>query len=196
MKDGYLLGERVPGWYSIQGPDGKFVYSVNANLGLKAVDPDCDVLLIGDDVRLKSMGTIETMYEVANSRPEIGLLSPKICGGADNPLQTNPPNNLTYSERYLALVCTYIKRSVIQTIGFLDESFSEGWGWDDVDYSRRARQAGFSLAVTPKVEVIHGVKRNGSESLIRNEKGDSKIMQQQDDANAQVYLKKWGDLNK
>ena len=198
VKDGYLMDETVPRWYNVQGPDGKFVYAVNTNLGLKASDPEADILLIGDDVRLKHLGTVEQLVKVANSDDNIGLLSPKILGGADNLLQTNPPADkvISYSERYLALVCTYIKRKVINKIGYLDETFNQGWGWDDVDYSRRARLAGFTLAVTPTVEVIHGVRRKGSESLIRNEKGDDKAMQAQDDLNAKVYFQKWGDNTK
>ena len=141
---------------------------------------------------------MEQLVKVANSDDNIGLLSPKILGGADNLLQTNPPADkvISYSERYLALVCTYIKRKVINKIGYLDETFNQGWGWDDVDYSRRARLAGFTLAVTPTVEVIHGVRRKGSESFIRNEKGDDKVMQAQDDLNAKVYFQKWGDNTK
>jgi hypothetical protein len=197
VKDGYLIDDSHS-WYTVQGPEGKFVYSVNANLGLRVTDPDSDVLLIGDDVRLSDYSTIGTLYRLAHSSNEIGMLSPRILGGADNPLQTNPPTDadITYSDRYLALVCTYIKRNAIIKTGYLDERFSAGWGWDDVDYSRRMRNAGFKLAVTPKVSVIHGVNRKGSESLVRNEKGDSKAIQAQDDLNARLYFEKWGDNSK
>ena len=193
VKDGYLIDESTVGWYTVPGPEGKFVYSVNANLGLKAVDPDSDILLIGDDVRLKTADTVETLFNIAYSNESLGMLSPKICGGADNPLQTNPTSDLAFSDRYLALVCTFIKRSVRAKVGLLDERFNLGWGWDDVDYSRRVRQAGFTLGVTARVEVVHGIKRLGSESLIRNEKGDSKAMKAQDELNAKLYFDKWGD---
>jgi hypothetical protein len=194
VKDGYLI-DTESGWYTIQGPPGKFVYSVNANLGLKAVDPAADIFLIGDDVRLKDLQVLERLQALSDTNGKIGMLSPKILGGADNVLQTNPPieHDVTYSDRYLALVATYIKREVVDSVGFLDEAFSEGWGWDDVDYSRRVRQAGFLLGVTPRVEVIHGLRKKGSESLIKNEKGDSKAMQKQDEINALKYFEKWGD---
>lgn len=194
MKDGYLI-ESSPSWCTVQGPEGKFVYSVNANLGLKATDPDSDVLLIGDDVRLLDYNAVDTLYRLAHSTDDIGMLSPRILGGADNPVQTDPPTDcsITYSDRYLALVCTYIKRNAIIKTGYLDERFSVGWGWDDVDYSRRMRKEGLKLGVTSKVSVKHGVNRKGSESLIRNEKGDSKAIQAQDDLNAILYFNKWGD---
>lgn len=194
VKDGYLI-DSDKDWLTLQGPEGKFVFSVNANIGLKAADPEADILLIGDDVRLVNEGLVENLHALAYSDENIGLLSPRINGGADNPLQMNPPSDqvLVHSERYIALVATYIKRKVFDAIGYLDERFSEGWGWDDVDFSRRARLAGFSLAVTSRFEVIHGLKKRGSETLIRNEKGDAKAMQKQDDINALAYFNKWGD---
>ena len=136
------------------------------------------------------------MFALAYSDAHIGILSPRILGGADNPLLTETPQgqDITYSERYIPLVCSYIKRKALNKIGGLDaESFNKGWGWDDVDFSRRVRQAGFILGVTPRGEVIHGVSRKGAESLIRNEKGDHDAMQKLDDINAQEYFKKWGD---
>lgn len=195
VKDGYLLPETALGWLNVQGPEGKFSYSVNANLGIKAVDPEADILLIGDDVRLQEDRTIERLVDQAYSDNNVGMLSPRIIGGADNELQMFPTHDvaLSYSSRYLALVCTYIKRVVVDSVGLLDEVFSTGWGWDDVDYSRRVRKAGFSLAITPIVSVVHGVNRRGSETLIRNEKGDNKAIQAQDDINAKAYLQKWGD---
>lgn len=166
------------------------------NLGLSVIDPESDVLLIGDDVRFTSTQSIEKLHDLAYADDTLGLLSPRILGGADNPLLLDPPQDkdISYTERYIPLVCTYIRRSVLKDIGNLDaEAFGEGWGWDDVDFSRRTRNAGYILGVTPRVEVIHGIKRRGSESLIRNEKGDHEAMQKLDDINAQAYFKKWGD---
>jgi hypothetical protein len=192
VKDGYLI-DFEKDWLTAQGPK-KFVYSVNANLGLKLVGPGSDVLLLGDDVRFVCHGCVDRLQSIAYHDSSVGLLSPKIRGAADNVLLTDPPHEaLVYSERYIPLVCTYIKRKVLDIIGLLDERFCEGWGYDDCDFSRRVRLAGFKLAVTPTVEVIHGVHRKGSETLIRNEKGDSQEMSRLDEVNAQIYEAKWGD---
>ena len=198
VKDGYLITEEK-GWLVAQGPSGSFSYSANVNLGLSLVDKDADVLLMGDDVRFKEPNTIEKLFALAYSEPTLGILSPKIIGGADNPLLINPPQeeDVVYTERYIPLVCSYLKRRMLKQVGQLDaENFSKGWGWDDVDFSRRVRISGFTLGVTPRVEVIHGVKRRGSESLIRNEKGDHDAMQKLDDINAHDYEAKWGDRSK
>lgn len=195
VKDGYLITEDK-GWLVAQGPSGPFCYSHNVNLGLSLVDPDADVLLMGDDVRFKDSDTIKKLHLLAYSDSSIGILSPRIIGGADNTLLTDPPQeyDFVYTERYIPLVCAYIKRRILKEVGGLDaETFSTAWGWDDVDYSRRVRNAGFTLGVTPMVEVIHGVERKGTESLFRNEKGDHAAMKSLDDINAQEYFKKWGD---
>ena len=196
--DGFMI-EYPKGWLAARGPSGPFCYAHNVNLGLSLTDPDADILLMGDDVRLKDTNAIRKLHDLAYSDDTLGMLSPLIIGGADNPLLLDPPQDrdISYTERYIPLVCTYIKRNALNAVGSLDaEAFSKGWGWDDVDFSRRVRNEGFNLGVTPRVEVIHGVKRRGTESFFRNEKGDHEAMRKLDDINAQAYLQKWGDNQK
>lgn len=196
VKDGLLIKESNAGWLTLQGPR-EFSMTGNANLGWRAADPDTDILYVGDDVRFKDPNTVEKLQDLAYSHSDVGLLSPKICGGADNPLQTDPPlGDIVYSERYLALICTYIKRSVVTKVGYLDEAtFTNKYGWDDVDYSRRVKLAGYRLAVAPKIEVIHGLTRRGTETFLRNEKGYSDSLTKQSEENAEAFFKKWGDKN-
>ena len=190
VQDGLLITDTT-GWLTVQGPK-KFSMAGNANLGWKAVDPDSDILYLGDDVRFKQHGTVEALCAIAYSDPKIGMLSPKICGGADNPLQTNPPDEkLVYSDRYLALVCTYIKREVINKVGYLDEDTFKGYGSDDVDYSRRVQAAGYKLAVAPRIEVQHGLTRNGTETFLRNVGGYYEDIQEEANRNAKALEEKW-----
>jgi hypothetical protein len=196
IKDGGLITD-TRGWMTVEGPY-EFSMAGNANLGWKTADKIHDILYIGDDVRFIRPDTINYLRIAAYSDPSVGLLSPKIKGGADNPLQTNPESdeNLIYSERYLALVCTYIKREVLNAVGYLDEETFKGYGWEDVDYSRRVKQHGFRLAIAPNIEVTHGLARSGTETFIRNDKGYTKVIYEQSKANEAAFLKKWGDTNK
>jgi hypothetical protein len=197
VRDGRLI-QKPEGWALVQGPK-QFSMAGNANLGWKAVDQTKDILYLGDDVRFVESDTVERLRDLAYSDPQIGLLSPMILGSADNPLQTNPPQDrdVVYSEKFLALVCTYIKREVIQKVGYLDDiTFLGVYGNDDADYCRRAKNKGFRLAVASKVKVKHGLHYGGTETFLRNVGGSW------DDLDAQVseadrrYLAKWGDLNK
>ena len=197
VMDGYLINDNV-GWLTITGPK-KFEMAGNANIGWKAAPQESDLLYIGDDVRFTTRGSIERLQELAYSDPSIGLLSPRILGGADNELQKNPPTDkdLSYSERYIPLICTYIKRKVINTVGYLDEETFKGcYGNDDADYGRRVKNAGFKLAITPRVEVTHGLNHKGTETFLRNVNGYDEDLQEMIAEHDRRYLAKWGDLNK
>lgn len=49
--------------------------------------------------------------------------------------------------------CVLIRRELIETIGFMDDSFF--LYWEDVDYSIRAREAGFSIKLDPSAIIWH-----------------------------------------
>ena len=195
VRDGVLIDPT--GWKLVEGPYN-FSMAGNANLGWQAADPTSDILYIGDDVRFVTDDAVNRLRSLAHSDPNIGMLSARIIGGADNPLQTNPPKDrtLVYSDRYLALVCTYIKRRTVEEVGYLDDVTFKGYGWEDVDYSRRVKNSGRRLAVAPQVEVTHGISRRGTETFIRNDKGYTKAIDEQSAANEEAFFKKWGDKNK
>lgn len=197
VRDGHLIQNCGP-WFMVQGPK-VFNMAGNANLGWRSSDPLNDLLYVGDDVRFIDPHTVSKLRQLAYSDRTIGLLSPKILGGADNPLQTNPPEDrdIVYSDRYLALVCTYIKREVIDKVGYLDEETFRGcYGNDDADYSRRVKNSGFKLAVTPRVQVRHGLDHRGTETFLRNLGGYEEDLNQMIADHDKRYLAKWGDLNK
>jgi GT2 family glycosyltransferase len=55
--------------------------------------------------------------------------------------------------------CLLIRREVIETIGFIDDSYF--LYWEDVDYSLRAKKAGFKIALEPTSIIYH---KNASSS--------------------------------
>lgn len=196
VRDGMLI-ETAPGWFMVDGPED-FNFSKNVNTGWRVSDPDCDIFFISDDVRMTQKGTIERLRHLAYADPEIGMIAPRVIGPADNILQTDPPKGeeIVYSNRYLVFVCLYIKRAMLQKVGFMDEEVFNGYGYDDTDYSRRVHNAGYKLAVAPDVEVIHGVKGRGTETFIKTEKGIWDRLKKQNEHNEQVYKAKWGDTKK
>lgn len=195
VRDGRLI-ENAPGWLLLDGPED-FNFSGNVNVGLQNVDTDTDILFISDDVRLTQENTVERLMQLAYSDPKIGMLAPRVIGPVDNELQKNPTSSpLTYSNRYLVFVCVYIKRRALQAAGYMDSANFNGYGWDDVDYSRRVKNAGLTLAITPIVEVIHGVEGKGTETFLKSEKGLWDRLKKQNDHNAKVFFDKWGDNSK
>lgn len=143
----------------IQGPE-KFSMAGNGNLGLTAVPIGHDILYCGDDVRFIQPDTVEALQKVAYECPEVGILSPKIVGRG-SPLQVDPPKKVSYCPPLqMWFPCVYIKRELIDKIGYLDERFND-FGSDDLDYCLRAKLAGYELAVTNVVSVQHEASPEG-----------------------------------
>jgi O-antigen biosynthesis protein len=189
VRDGNSI-DAPDGWTTIQGPDGRFVYSRNVNLGIAASSGD--VLLTNDDVRFTQPNTLEIMQNILHKHPEVGILSPLIRGDVGEYWQSHATNTLHYTQVRLCFVCVLIRREVIEKVGLLDERFT-GYGYDDCDYSRRVVQAGWKLGVTARATVIHGhAEHRRSASFNRQEMGTINAL----DALAQKqYFEKWGDLS-
>jgi hypothetical protein len=153
------------GWNIIK-TDKPFEMARNANIGLKAVPKDRDCCYLGDDIRFLEENTIEILQQEAYKDPTVGILSPKIVGRG-SPSQINPPVS-GGMDSTLSLIrpiemwfpCVYIKRELIDKIGYLDEQFSD-FGCDDFDYCIRTLLAGYKLAVTSKVSVQHEASPEG-----------------------------------
>jgi GT2 family glycosyltransferase len=165
VRDGDEI-EPPAGWAVVQGPQ-KFSMAGNANLGWKAADASSDILYVGDDVRFTSSDAIERLQEAAYSDPEIGIVSPRIIGGCNQRNQIDPPEGVSYSERRLCFICVYIKREVVDRVGWMDEQFRD-YSPDDTDYCLRVKEAGYRLAVTSAVTVRHGLNADGTNTFRMN----------------------------
>lgn len=157
------------GWNTVNGP-AQFSMAGNGNLGLRAVPSDSDVLYCGDDVRFLEPNTVERLQEVAYLNKAIGILSPRLLGRA-SPALANPPENQSFT--YVRPLefwfpCVYIKREVLDKVGYLDEQFNQ-FGGDDLDYCIRVQKAGYKLAVTPRVTVQHeSSPEGGPTTFVKN----------------------------
>ncbi|HJS32891.1 MAG TPA: glycosyltransferase family 2 protein [Alphaproteobacteria bacterium] len=63
----------------------------------------------------------------------------------------------------------FVRREVFEAIGGFDENFNP-YGWEDVDFSLRARRAGFRLAYAPGAVVFHAGGRAGRGPNLRYER--------------------------
>lgn len=169
-----IVQMEVDGWEQHHGIE-PFVFARNVNLGLAAIGPDTDVLLINDDCEL-TMPVVETLQSICDADPSIGILSPQINGGVGNPDQakgyrppiaiygefdpiqdfTKPGPPIVYESRNpVCFVCIFIPASTLLSVGPLDEAFT-GYGGDDVDYNERVKLAGLRCCITSRVSVRHG----------------------------------------
>lgn len=160
---------------TIKSPHEHFVFARNVNLGIIAAG-NKDVILANDDCHLIQKDSLSKLVSVAARHPRLGILSPLIDGGVENPYQRcdnwDPkwPEviGIPGTEWNSMPVCfpfVFLSRAMINAIGLLDEQF-DGYGFDDNDYCLRARRAGWETGITGAVTVMHG---SGGSELDRGE---------------------------
>ena len=126
---------------------------------------------------------IATLLQTAESHPEAGIVSPRLewpdgtpqescfrylspmselIGAAhtgpitailkrfDVPL---PVSDTMVKPDWTSFACVLIRREVVNDIGLMDDGYF--MYFDDVDYCRRARKAGWDILHNPKARVVH-----------------------------------------
>jgi GT2 family glycosyltransferase len=159
-------------------------YTLAANRGIEASESDYVVLLNSDTVL--TPGWLGRIIACGEGHAEVGILGPlsnaashqsvpavrEGSAWAANPLPTwmtaegmarvvagSTPRAATPLP-FLNGFCYAIKRATIAAVGLLDEEqFAEGY-CEENDYSQRARDAGFGLAVVADAYVFHAKSRS------------------------------------
>lgn len=136
---------------------------------VKKYDPDYFVL-ISNDVFAKNSNWLSSLIKVAEKDPKIGIITCKLkypngkIQHAGQVVKFSAKNRgraeLDHGqydkiEEVDASTASFIiiKKSLIKKIGFLDPNFR--FGYEDTDYSIRARKAGFKVIYDGKVNLTH-----------------------------------------
>ncbi|MBI1953053.1 MAG: glycosyltransferase family 2 protein [Candidatus Omnitrophica bacterium] len=134
------------------------------NQGIRAGDSDWVCLLNNDTV--VAPGWLSEMIQVAQADPRIGLVNPTSnslgfplsAPSVDEQAKTLRDQRGRWAELSTALgFCLLARRSLLNQVGLLDESFGMG-NFDDDDLSRRVRQAGFLCVRSRGAYVYHEEK--------------------------------------
>jgi GT2 family glycosyltransferase/glycosyltransferase involved in cell wall biosynthesis len=149
-------------------------FAANANRGIAAAGPGEDVVVLNSDV-MPRRGWLACLQYEASRGDDIGIVGGKLLY-ADGRIQfagtiRNPDAPEWFDHRYrfksarygpanvpgpsLAVTgaCMYVKRSVIERIGLLDDGYP--MAYEDVDYCLRAWRAGFRVLYSPEAELYH-----------------------------------------
>ena len=167
-------------------------YTAAANQGMKAAEGDYVILLNSDTVVTRNW--IEKLVECASACADTGIVGPLSNEASWQSVQVEISDEewgINSSKKGLSLkmtgsiveecsdksfpevffvngFCYLIKRSVIDSIGFLDEvNFPVGYGEED-DYSLRAYKAGFKLRIADHCFVYHAKTKSFSSEARRN----------------------------
>jgi GT2 family glycosyltransferase len=159
------------------------------NLGLQFAEETLsyDYLLILDNDTTVDRNFLQPMVDVLEMDKRVGVVSPKIyLMGEDNVLDqaggsivnffTGSTAKRGYGEydrgQYDADqqqnclpsgACSLSRRSVIVACNGLDDIFNP-YGFEDLDYSLRVKQAGYRLAYSPQARVYHKGNKTGFNS--------------------------------
>lgn len=164
-------------------------FSAGNNIGIQAVKADTYLLLNSDTI--VRPGAIKSLLEAMKAYPEAGLVSPrlewpdgtpqiscfryhspvselinaaatgpitKLLAKYDVPL---PVSNTIINPQWTSFACVLIRHEVIKQIGLMDEGYF--MYFDDVDYCRRVRDAGWQILHYPQARIVH--LRGGSNSV-------------------------------
>ena len=156
-------------------------FSAGNNIGIKTSSSEY-VLLLNSDTLVRP-GAIELLVKTLENNPTMGMASPRLEWPDKTPQEScfrfhRPVNELvrtaatrpitklfksyevplsvsdeiSYPE-WTSFACVLIRRKVFEDIGLLDEEFF--MYFEDVDFCKRAREAGWNIIHNPEAHVVH-----------------------------------------
>lgn len=164
-------------------------FSAGNNLGIKAVKAEAYLLLNSDTIVRPN--AIATLLDFASEHPEAGLIGPRlewldgepqiscfryptaaseVISAAGTSVVTRllkkydvpiPLLDTSQEVEWTSFACVLIRQEVIEQIGYLDEGYF--MYFEDIDYCRRARTAGWKILHCSNAKVVH--LRGGSGSV-------------------------------
>jgi GT2 family glycosyltransferase/glycosyltransferase involved in cell wall biosynthesis len=177
-------------------------FAANVNRGLRASDPERDVVVLNSDVEALP-SWLECLQYATDRHADVGIVGAQLQY-ADGRIQfggtvRNRDEPQWFDHRYrfkpagwgpagrsspaLAVTgaCMYVRREVIDRVGLLDERY--GMAYEDVDWCLRAWQAGLGVLYFPAAQLVH------HESLTRGtDQGERELESQR------LFWERWSDF--
>lgn len=159
------------------------------NIGFRSVEAEF-YLLLNSDARVRRCA-ISTLLGAAEANPAAGLLGPELqdpdgaaqvsCFRYRSPISEMlaaagtglidallrrwivaiPLGRPDIEPDWVSFACILIRREVIESVGEMDEGYF--MYFEDIDFARRARRAGWKVAYVPDANVVH--LRGGTSSV-------------------------------
>ncbi|HEY5318352.1 MAG TPA: glycosyltransferase, partial [Solirubrobacteraceae bacterium] len=177
-------------------------FAANVNRGLRAADPDHDVVILNSDV-IALPGWLACLQFAACSNDDVGIVGAKLLYRDDRIQFAGTVRNLSapewFDHRYrfrasdwgpanvaqtaLAVTgaCMYVKRELIDRIGLLDESYP--MAYEDVDWCLRAWRAGYRVVYWPMASLYHLESATRGSNVGERERSSQR-----------VFWARWGDF--
>lgn len=117
----------------------------HANIGLY-LSTSPYIFLLNNDARVKA-GCIDILVDVLRKHKDIGIVA------ASSELY-QAEEEIDYQDNFVPFCAVMMRREVFKNVGYLDINFGLGL-CDDNDYSLRAVEKGYKIAISKKAQVIH-----------------------------------------
>lgn len=178
-------------------------FSKANNIALKQARIDSDIILLNNDIEIYQNNWIYKLQQCANIENNIGLVGCRLSSFQNNarflmhagtymPIETlwgqqiggeKDINQYSLDREVEGVVfaCSYIKREVIEKVGYLDEDFFAYF--EDTDYCFRVKEKGYKVYYCGNVDLIH--HQNVSTSV--NKVSHNKIFIE----SQKIFEKKW-----
>lgn len=153
-------------------------FSGGNNTGIRyAMERGADWVLVLNNDTIVEKNFLTEMLAIGESDERMSMVGATICfadkpemiwhngGGSFNWFTGSTPKDhgkksIEYNEKpteldFITAACVLVRREVIKKIGMLDERFF--LYYEDVEWSLRARKAGFKLVWAPKAKIYHKV---------------------------------------
>ena len=191
-------------------------FSSGNNVGINESTSEYILLLNSDS--LVSYQSIELLVKLLQDNPNVGIASPRLEWPDGKPQEScfrfhRPINELIRSactgpitklfKRYevpiavgestsypewTSFACVLIRREVFEDIGLLDEGFF--MYFEDVDFCKRAREAGWKIINNPEAHVVH--LRGGSSPVKSQAAQEETLPRYFYESRARYYFKHFG----
>lgn len=193
-------------------------FSGGNNIGIKSRTARYYLLLNSDTILRE--GALEAMLDAARNRPDAGLVSPRLewpngepqisCFRYHRPISeliyaaatapvtallkpwvvAIPVSDSGIEPEWTSFACVLVKSEVIEQIGLMDEGYF--LYYEDVDYCRVARNAGWTIVHTPKARVVH--LRGGSSDVKKNISTRKRLPRYYYASRSRYFAKHYGPL--
>lgn len=177
------------GWATFVQANQNNGFSAGNNVGIQAIQADAYFLVNSDT--LARPGVLTQLHQALETFPEAGIISPRLewpdgkgqisCFRNISPTselleaaKTGPLSKLLAGHQvaielsseplnpnWTSFAAVVVRQSVIDTVGLMDEGFF--MYFEDVDYCRRARKAGWQIQHVPTARMVH--LRGGSSEV-------------------------------
>ena len=160
-------------WVRVLRSDENLGFVRGNNLALRAVDPTRDVVLLNNDVEILHDAWLERLHDAAHAAPRNGIVGcrlvlsdgrllhagtfirPDTCWGqqiGSLELDLNQFADTRVVEG-IVFACAYLKREMLEDVGFLSEDFVTFF--EDTDYCLRAAEKGWATLCCGAVTMRH-----------------------------------------